>query len=364
MDIYRVLNEEINSEKGLQLYKNKIKESPKFIDSINQDLISVEEGYYLYCFMFGMVKDLDYYVLLDNKNISGKINVELDYPSGTFLLNGLKRDDYVEVDSLDNLYIFNKNDVEFCEKKFIDKINDRCIESICERHRVILTDKNNKIDVVPIREFNEYNREFYLEKVYKIHYVTNKKNYVSIISSVTGRFYCLDFINSDTYEEFYKKYKNPIVYIPTFLKDIYYDKAFKIYLKTIDELRYIKEKDLLRKIKDNHLNVNHPNYYFYLLQGIFYFKKKEYLKYYKVNTNNDYMYVLFDLYLTCNYQCNSGFMLYEYSSIGLIEDNSLKNIIRLLEISYKLGNVNAKKILFDHYHKPKYYSHYYIKRYS
>lgn len=359
-----MLNDSFNSEKILDMYNKKIKESPKFISEIDPELISIEEGYYLYCFMYGKVKDLDYYVLMDKKNNSGKIDVELDYPSSMFLFNGLKREDYKDIESLDGIYIFNKDDISVCENEFIEKINDRCIESICERHRVILTDKSNKIDVVPIREFDVFDKEFYLEKIYKIHYVTNKKNYISIVSGVSGKFYSLEFIYSQMYEDFYKRYKNPIVYIPKLLKDVYYDKSFDIYLKTIDELRYIKEKDLYKKIKDNYLNVNHPNYYFYLLQGIFYFKKKQYLKYYKVNTNNDYQFLLFDLYLTCNYQSNSGYLLYEYSGIGLLEDNSLRNIIRLLEVSYKLGNVNAKKILFEHYHKPKYYSEYYIKRYS
>ena len=73
---------------------------------------------------------------------------------------------------------------------------------------------------------------------------------------------------------------------------------------------------------------------------------------------------MFDLYLTCNYQNRSGYRLAEFTDIGLLEDNSLKNKIRLLDISYKLGNIEAKKQLFEHYLKPKYYSEYYIKRYS
>lgn len=364
MNRYRLLNERINKDEIIKIYKDKIVKSSKFINEINDELISVEEGFYLYCFMYGKVRDLEYYVLVDKKNIDGKIDVEIDYPSGMFLFNGLKRNNYQEVSGLDDLFIFNKEDIDKLDNEFINAFNERCIDSICQRHKVILTDKKNKIDITPIREFEILDKEFYLEKVYKIHYVTNKKNYVSVISGVSGKFYYLDFIYSDIYNDFLKKYKYPIVYIPDMLKDIYYDKSFDVYVKTLDELRYIKERELFNKIKENYLNVNHPNYYFYLLQGIFYFKKKSFLKYYQINKNDDIRYVLFDLYLTCYYQADSGYKLYEYSGVGLLEDNSLKNIIRLLEISFKLGNVYAKKILFDHYHKPKYYNEYYIKRYS
>ena len=52
----------------------------------------------------------------------------------------------------------------------------------------------------------------------------------------------------------------------------------------------------------------------------------------QINKNDDIRYVLFDLYLTCYYQADSGYKLYEYSSVGLLEDNSLKNIFKYFTV--------------------------------
>lgn len=363
---YRIFIESINKDSAYIKYKDAIVSSSKFIKDINDELITIEEGYYIYCFYHGEIKDLEYLAIQNNKNIKGKIDIEHDYFSGDFLLNDLSRDmANNSINSLDGYNIFNMSDVIKCEKFFINSIISKGEEMICKRHRVLLTNKDNKVDVVPIREFKVFNKDFYLEKVYKIHYVSKfkKKNYVSIISGVTGRVYELSYIINEEYKEFLKKYKNPIVYIPNFLKEDYYEKCYKIYLKTKEELRFLSEKELYKKIKDNIENNNHPNHEEYLLEGIFYFKKRGYLKYYNVIETNRLRITLLDLYLGLNYQNLCGYKLAEYYKLGIILGDN-KDRIKMLETSCRLGNVAAKKLLYEHYLEPKYYDEYYLKRYS
>ena len=71
-----------------------------------------------------------------------------------------------------------------------------------------------------------------------------------------------------------------------------------------------------------------------------------------------------DLFLTLYYQKLSGLKLADYYKLGVIYDKSNKQWLKLLDIAYKLGNVEAKKLLYEHYLEPKYYDQYYLKRYS
>ena len=364
---YRLLVETVDKDKAFNIYKNAIISSDKFINEIDETLITIEEGYYIYCFYYGKIIDLEYLAIQNKNNIKGKVDVEYNYYSGDFLLNGLsKKMENNSVDSIDMYRIFNIDDVIKFEKVFIEGLINKAEELISKRHRVVLTDKLNKIDVVPIREFTVFSKEFYIEKVYKIHYVSKykKKNYVSLISGITGEIYNLEYITSQGFNDFYKKYKSPLVYIPYFLLDDYYDRCFSVYLKTKEELRYISEKELLKKIKDNVENNEHPNYDEYLLEGIFYFKKRGYLKYYKIRKSNNLRITLLDLFLTLYYQKLSGLKLADYYKLGVIYDKSNKQWLKLLDIAYKLGNVEAKKLLYEHYLEPKYYDQYYLKRYS
>ena len=125
-----------------------------------------------------------------------------------------------------------------------------------------------------------------------------------------------------------------------------------------DELKYITDERLYIKAKENIKYKKNAQYYDYLDKLIFYYKKNKYLALYecKEQTLRD---KIFYYYLTLKYISESGYSLAMLVKLGIIEDD----YIRLLEISAKLGNLEAKKALIEYYNSPKNYSESKLKRY-
>ncbi|MDE6408345.1 MAG: hypothetical protein K2K50_07060, partial [Anaeroplasmataceae bacterium] len=351
-----VFRKGLEKEELIEKYKSSILDDPKFDSEINFDQISIASGFLVYPFIEGNIKNLEYLVLRDNKQKSGVIDASCSLVSKDFLLHELSIKDFREEEhNLDEYNIFNVKDVEVYEKEFIKRILEKTERSICQRHNLILTERKNAIDISPIKTFEELNKKYYLEEVYCFDYFSKKhrKPFKSMYSPLTDSFYSIDFKRSEQFMDFYKEYKRPIVYVPKEYLELYYDMAFRVYISTKEELKYIKPSLLLSKIRKNIKYKEYSKYNDYLNQLIFYFKRKEYLKEFtnsQVGLKKD----IFYSYLTLKHNPQSGYHLAELVLNHVVEDNYLK----LLDISARQGNTLAKKALFEYYSEPKNYNSY------
>ena len=363
---YFLLETDLNRE-VVSLFKEEVLKDDRFIREINENLITIEEGYFIYGFFTAKIVNQEYLIIRNEQTQSAAIDAEYTLPSKDFLLRGLKRDQAKkELDSVRELKIFNLKDISKQEKNFLKGIQLKAGEMICERHNLFLKQKGNRLDVAPIRDFDFYEQEFYLEKVYQIHYrsKTSKKDLVSIYSAVSNRFYQLNFLKTKEFEQFYKKFKRPLVFLPEEYQSYYEKICYDVYEKTIKELNYLKEGELLKKIRQNISYPEYSKFRDYLFQGIFYFRKKELLKYYPLKKTDDLQKWIFDLYLTLSFQEESGYELAQLIRAGLLEEGQLSARLEKLNISYRLGNIYAKKELYEHYSHPMYYDENVLKRYS
>ncbi len=363
LERYYIYKKDLDNTSLLEAYKAELtKKNKKFILDVDEDLIAITKGYYVYPFIDGMVKDLEYLIVSDHKQKSGKIDMRCNVASREFILNELNTSQFEEETiSLEELNIFNHSDLQKYDDLFISVLLDRATTAICQRHNLILTDKNNTIDIAPIRDFQEINKRFYLEEIYVMEYFEKGKRnvYKSVFSSYFNAFYTFDYLKTKEYMDFYKRFKSPVAYIPKDYIDFYYDIAYQVYLNTCEELKYIKESDLLTKVRKNVQYEQYSMHEEYLDKLIFYFRKKMYLSSYSKRSTG-LKYDVFYCYLTLKFNPQSGYQLASYVKDSILEDNYIK----LLSYAQKQGNSLAKKALYEYYTNPKTYNAYYVKRYS
>ena len=219
--------------------------------------------------------------------------------------------------------------------------------------------KENKMDIAVIKEFDILEKKYYLEQIYEISYLEGKKKvYKSIYSSLKAEFYKLDFMYSESFKEYLKAYRKPVVNIPKEYYSDYHKMSFKIYNKVKEELKYITEERLYLKAKENIKYKKNAQYNDYLDELIFYFKKSKYLSLFE-NKEKTLKSKIFYNYLTLKFIAESGYSLAMLVKLGIVEDD----YVRLLEISTKLGDLEAQKALIEYYNSPKNYNENKLKRY-
>ncbi len=207
--------------------------------------------------------------------------------------------------------------------------------------------------------------KYIYESVYIIRYrdKTQNKDYVSIYSSYHNDFYSFDFVKSNEYLEYKRKYARPISYIPKEFIELYYADSFKVYIQTINRLRYSSKREILRKIRINTKYIDNLEYKEYLYMGIYYFKIRKYLKKIKIDSN-DIKRKIYLSYLCLYHNENAGLFLFECGKLGILNNCKIGYLIGLLKISYSLGSLEAKKLLYEQYSLPRYYDEYFINKYS
>lgn len=362
MDRYFLSKKEASKEDAIACFHKKIMAMSKFHKEIDEKLIAVTEGYWVYPFIEGWLKNMDYLVIQDGKQTSGVIDCRHSYASKDFLLRKLSTRDFLEKElNIQEYYCFNTKELDSSQSEFIAGLFDKMTDNICNRHHLLLSQNGNSLDIAPIRDFEELEKRIYLERVYQITYYDrhSKKTYQSLYSTHYDDFYELDFVPSKEFAEFYKSFKRPIVALPKYLLSSYYDMVFDVYLKTKEELQYIDEKELFHKIRKNLQYKDYSKYHDYLLQMIFYFKRKNYLKEFTLPAQHLKEELLYE-YLTLRYHPDSGLNLAKKVRSGLIKDDDIK----LLKYASDLGNSYARKELYVYYSSPRYYSESNMKRYS
>ena len=342
-----LLNSILNKEEALELYLNSIKNDARFINDFDIDLITIEEKYNCYGFYKSFIKDLKYYIKdkLNDKVINKVIDMNTEYSSSSFILNELSKDDSSIFN--EDVEIYNNDTFSNEYKFFLDKINERINKAIYEINR-ITPNKNVFTDIEAIKDFENYIEDLYYEKIYVIRFRGNRKNdFVSILSSVNKNFYELDFEKSLDYLE-YLKHGRLFMIVPKYYLDFYDYEAFKAFMMAKKMLVHMSKSEILAKVKVNIKNPMNALYSEYLLLGIYYFKIRGYIKKLDINSNNlkERIYLS---YLALSYNKAAGMFLYECSKLGLLEDNSIQNQLKLLNKSYSLGSMHAKKNLYLHY---------------
>jgi hypothetical protein len=362
---YYLFDNAITHEEALSIYIDKIKKDNRYINEIDETLITVEEDYNVYYFFDADIIDHSYYYIDKENNIKvdGKIDLYNNKSDPLFLLNNLsKYDSNAKLDDFNN-YIYEEKYKEALGL-FLEELKDKAITTICKKHNN-QPSKYVHIDIDLISGFTNYKLDVYIEKVYIFRYrsTVSKKDFISILSSVSKEFYSFEFIYNNEFNKYLKLYKRPLSYIPKTFIDYYYMDGFNTYVNVNKKLEFETYKSILAKIKENIEYEDYTPYNEYLYAGIFYFKISSYLK--KMNTdNNELKKKIYLAYLTLNYQASSGLFLYECATLGLLEDNSVNYKIKLLNYSYKLKNLMAKKLLYEHYKNPRYYDERLLKKYS
>ncbi|MDE5715642.1 MAG: hypothetical protein K2I42_05865 [Anaeroplasmataceae bacterium] len=346
----------------IEKYKKAVLSNSMYESFMNEEQISLSKGYMVYLFIEGTIRNLEYLIITKGKEKTGVIDTRYQMASKEFIIHELKTKEFIEEKlDLDEIMIFNKDIIKKQETFFIEGAIEKTKEAICKRHNFILTNKDNWIDVAPIKEFAELKKRFYLEEIVYFDYFErgHRKTYRSLYSSFKEDFYFIDYIKSNQFNDFLKRFKNPIVHIPKDFLSQYYKIAFQVFTNTQEELKYIPVSKLLEKVKKNVEFKTYTKHDDYLSKLIFYFKKRNYLSYYTMPCKT-LKEKIFYFYLTLKYNPESGYLLAEFVKNKIIEDDYIK----LLSFSEKLGNTQAKKALFEYYSHPKTYNEVRIKRYT
>lgn len=365
--MFYLLDCPITLEEAKKIYIEYVVSQDQYIKTVDESILTIEETFYLHSFIEGKVVDQDYLIVKGDITKSGLIDMENTTFSKDFLLEGLDRNhNIVAIESLDEIKVENENELENCMHRFLSGLQNKMETAICARHHLVLTERQNKLDIAPIRSFYRFDWRVYLEKVFVFRYRLSgvKKDYVALLSAQTGRFKTICFPPSEAFNNFIKRFKRPIVYIPNYLKDYYYQIAFSIYEQTMEELKYTTEVELQKKIKTNLSYKGYSKYKDYLFQGIFFFKQKKLLASYPIEETKDIKKMIFQYFLTLNYQSESGMHLAEYYKMEILEENDIKDFLHFVTVSFRLGNISAKKILYEHFNHPRYYNSYFLRRYS
>lgn len=320
----------------------------------------IEAKYIIYPFIHGKIKNINYFIVKGINEKNGVIDGEYSYINNAFLLNELKTDNFTTTNkTLDEFDIINLEVIEKDFDKFLSKLNEKLEKGICDRHNLRISVKENKLDIAVIKEFDILKKQYYLEQVYEITYLDSKKKiFKSIYSPLKDEFYKLDFMFNESFKEYLKNYKRPIVSIPKEYYLDYYRLSFEIYSKVKEELNYITEERLYIKAKENIKYKKNVQYYDYLDKLIFFYKRNKYLSLYE-NKYQSLKSKIFYYYLTLKHISESGYSLAVLVKLGIIDDDYIK----LLEISAKLGNLEAQKSLIEYYNSPKNYNENKLKRY-
>ncbi len=360
-----ILKDNINKNIALELYKIKIQEDLRFAGEVNESLLTIEERYNSYYFFDCSIHNHAYFYnnKITNESIDGKIDIQLSYSDKDFILNELPKRSAAEAPGFEEKLLDDKKyDKVF--KELIQNVKDKALSIITLKHNV-KPSRYIHIDIGPLEGFHILNCEIYYEKVYIFRYRNEqkKKDFVSILSGYSQTFYQLEFVYSPEYIEFLTKYKRPIEYIPKEYLPYYYIDSFAVYHRVNKKLEFESSKGILKKIRDNISYENYSLYNDYLKSGIYYFRIHKYLKKLKIE-QKPLRYHIYLAYLTLKYQKESGFFLYECSCLGILPKNDIPEKIRFLEASYRLGNLEAKKVLYEHYSMPLYFNSNMVKKYS
>ena len=362
---YYLFDTNMTKEEALELYKNKIKNDIRYVKEIDDTVITIEEGYNVYCFFDADIIDHSYYYIDKEKSIKvdGKIDLYHLKADSLFLLNNLNRyDPNIKLEEY-KLYV-NEEEYKLALNAFLEELKDKALTTIYKKHNTHPS-KYVHIDIDLISGFTNFKLDVYIEKIYTFRYrsMLSKNDYVSCLSTLNKEFYSFEYIYNNEYNKYFKLYKRTLSYIPKDFIDYYYIDGFNVYLNVNKKLEYETYNSILNKIKENIEYEDYTPYNEYLYAGIFYYKISSYLK--KLNTDsNDLKKKIYLSYLTLNYQASSGLFLYECATLGLLENNSINYRLKLLSYSHKLKNLVAKKLLYEHYKNPRYYDEKMVKKYS
>lgn len=357
--------DKINLTIAIQLFKKRIEDDPRFSKEILDEYLSVEEKYFNYYSFDAVIYNQPflYKNKIINKTIDSKIDIQYRKMDKDYILNELSNVESIECDEINNDLLFPEKQ-EKLYQELIQEIKDKTLHMIMNNYNIIPS-KGVHIDVAPIEGFQEFKLTGYYEKVYVFRYRNpqQKKDFQSILSSVKQDFYELDFVKSDDFLQYLLQYKKPMVYLPKEYYSLYYIDSYKVYRDVSKKLEFENPRLLLKKIKDNIKYEDYSQYKCYLVSGIYYFKIKRFLKKIEV-VQHPLKRRIYLSYLTFRYQKKSGLFLYECAKLGILSKNTIQDQIKFLEISYSLGDLEAKKKLYEHYSMPQYYNEVMIKRYS
>lgn len=363
--IFYCFEDKINMTIALQLFKKRIQDDPRFSDEIFDEYLTVEEKYFNYYSFDALIYNQSflYKNKITNKTIDSKIDIQYRKMDKDYILNELSGIEPIECSEIEDNLLYPKK-YNSMYQELIEEIKDKALCTIMN-HYNITPSKNVHIDVAPLEGFEKLTVTSYYEKIYFFRYrdPQQKKDFQSILSSVKQDFYELDYVKSEEYMQYLTQYKKPMVYLPKEYYNYYYIDSYRVYRDVMKKLEFENPRLLLKKIKDNIKYEDYSQYKNYLISGIYYFKIKRFLKKIEV-AEHPLKRKIYLSYLTFRYQKRSGMFLYDCARLGILPRNSIHDQIKFLEMSYSLGDLEAKKKLYEHYSSAQYYNEILLKKYS
>lgn len=362
---YFLFEDFLNEDKALKMFKKAVLRDSRFTDVIDDRFLTVEQKYNSYYFFECDINNHSYFFKnkQTDESYDGKMDIHYSMSDKDFILNELNKKNCAEVES-GEYPEFETEKRTRVYKEFVEGIKDKALRNITAKHNA-KPSKWIHIDISPLEGFHQFSESVYFEKIYIFRYRNEQKrtDFISILSAFNQEFYELDFVKSPAYQEFLMKNKRPVGPVPKEYLKYYYTDAFRIYGQMNQKLEFETAKNILKKIRDNIQYENYSLYKEYLETGIYYYRIQSYLKKLTV-AEKPLKYHIYMAYLTLKHQNESGYFLYECADLGLLKNNEIKDKLRFLEYSYRLGNLKAKKALYEHYSFPLYFNPVMVKKYS
>ena len=241
-----MLKENINRDDAIEAFRLYCRNDNRYLDNIDESLLTVEEFFKPYYFFDFMIYNQNYFIKNEGLSYEGRLDISYTYSDSDFILNELSKNDALVIQDEPNNLLYNNE--EKIRRKCIEEVKKKGIEQIKRRHKIY---KNSAfIDLYLINQIDFQNEEIFYEKVYQFRYRTKerKKDYVSILSSNKNVFYSFESPITIEYQEFLRKYKRPIAYIPNEFIDSYYKESFRVYEQVNENLKYQSADEIYRKM--------------------------------------------------------------------------------------------------------------------
>lgn len=354
--LYYQYKNTISNIEALELYKKEILNDIRIDCKLDEENLTIEEKYIPYTFFECEVNNHGYFFKSDTKEINGYVDVKMSCPDLDFIKNGLLKDDLVLSDCG---ALTDEKKIEKNQKLFIKLLKEKLLKNILIKHNLVGVRHN--IDISPLKDLKHYLLTVILERVFIFRYRNKmfRHDFISIISAVNKNVYLFNFPFSDDYNSFVHSYGRTIEYLPSEYRQLYFKRAYYVYVQMKKVLEYEDKRSIYKKIKKNISYTSSNIHDEYVDMGIYYFKNKAMLKYLKPK-NNCIIEKLYYSFLTLKCDSDSGVFLYEFF---VLQGND-RPYLRYLEISYHLGSIKAKKLLYEHYSNPLFYNDYFVKKYS
>ena len=129
-----MLKENINSDDAIEAFRLYCRNDNRYLDNIDESLLTVEEFFKPYYFFDFMIYNQNYFIKNEGLSYEGRLDISYTYSDSDFILNELSKNDAFVIQDEPNNLLYNNE--EKIRRKCIEEVKKKGIEQIKRRHKI------------------------------------------------------------------------------------------------------------------------------------------------------------------------------------------------------------------------------------